>query len=134
MSKLPISLRPAAEADHAAITDIHYTALDEFHAFYAAFFATHPRELTSKANAKFLKEPTHTFTLAIDGASGAPVGFIRYLVVRPADKKEETKSDEPSPYARKPHMEDLWSRLDERSAPMDKCYEDAHKRKPHVCK
>ncbi|OAA35890.1 Acyl-CoA N-acyltransferase [Beauveria brongniartii RCEF 3172] len=137
-----IIIRPGTAADADAISQVHYEALDRFHAFYATFFKKHPRELipimTSRAFAE-TRRPVQVFYVAEDEDEGDVVGFVRYSIEEAKtedDKKgmEEVKGKkEESPFACKEALKEVWNAFGEEQAKRDAMLEDAAKGQRHMC-
>ncbi|RSL43766.1 hypothetical protein CEP53_011551 [Fusarium sp. AF-6] len=129
-----ITLRPATLADSAAISNIHYEALNKYHVFYAAFFQKHPRDIIRIADTGAIQDPGRTVVVAEEEGGGEIVGFIIYQIANSnSNKSEEDTRDGPvlSSSEPKEHLRELWNRFNERNVEMDKVKEEAVKGQKH---
>ncbi|KAM5345190.1 hypothetical protein ACJ41O_011052 [Fusarium nematophilum] len=110
------TIRPATVSDCAAISHVHYEALNPYHVFYAAFFRKHPRDLTPIATLNALNDPSVYFLVAED--AGEVVGFIRYKV-NGGFEDDTAQAPPPSVWQVKEHMKQLWETFNERLPEMD---------------
>ncbi|RTE74849.1 hypothetical protein BHE90_010711 [Fusarium euwallaceae] len=125
-----ITLRPATLADSAAISNIHYEALNRYHVFYAAFFQKHPRDIIRIADSGAIQDPGRTVVVAEEEGGGEIVGFIIYQIANSnSNKSEEDTRDGPvlSISEPKEHLRELWDRFNERNVEMDAIKEEAVK-------
>ncbi|RSM06280.1 hypothetical protein CDV31_009217 [Fusarium ambrosium] len=125
-----ITLRPATLADSAAISNIHYEALNRYHVFYAAFFQKHPRDIIRIADSGAIQDPGRTVVVAEEEGGGEIVGFIIYQIANSnSNKSEEDTRDGPvlSISEPKEHLRELWDRFNERNVEMDAIKEEAIK-------
>jgi ribosomal protein S18 acetylase RimI-like enzyme len=139
-----IELRPATAGDADAIARIHYYALEEFQEIYIAFWVNHPRDILPESTRKALQDPSQTFLVAADAASGEVLGFVRYYIAEEAggevkDVQAVGNSDEQGAqslkalFAPKKHLKELWERFNERDDEMDACQENTLKGCRHIC-
>ncbi|KAM3561592.1 hypothetical protein ARSEF4850_003136 [Beauveria asiatica] len=137
-----IIIRPGTAADADAISQVHYEALDPFHAFYGTFFKKHPRELipimTRRAFAE-TRRPVQVFYVAAkEEEGGSVVGFVRYSIeeAKTEDGKkgmEEVKEkEEESPFACKEALKEVWKAFGEEQAKRDAMLADAAKGQRHM--
>ena len=137
---MPITFRPATTDDLSAINRIHYDALEQWHDFYGAFFALHPRELLPRLNARAMRIPSQIFLVAVE--QDEVVGFVRYQMVDatgapegegPAQGGDEVVEPIAALAKPKEHLKELWERFSERDAAMDECYGKAAGGRRHAC-
>lgn len=76
---MAITLRPGTPADAPAIFKVHYEALSKYHAFYAAFFVNHPREILKQSTVVMLEDPSTRVLVAVNEEDEV-VGFVRWEV------------------------------------------------------
>ncbi|RSL84808.1 hypothetical protein CEP51_003688 [Fusarium floridanum] len=129
-----ITLRPATLADSAAISNIHYEALNRYHVFYAAFFQKHPRDIIRIADSGAIQDPGRTVVVAEEEGGGEIVGFIIYQIANSnSNKSEEDTRDGPvlSISEPKENLRELWNWFNERNVEMDKVKEEAIKGQKH---
>lgn len=136
------TIRNATAADASAIAQVHYDALDAFHDFYAAFFQNHPRVTLKKSTQKALTNPENHFLIA-ETEQGRIAGFVRYTVHESAPSTQEVKEEitkdpepkatEPSLFAIKDHLKDLWDKFDRRQEEIETCYKKAANNEKHIC-
>ncbi|PMB66292.1 hypothetical protein BM221_007279 [Beauveria bassiana] len=143
-----IIIRPGTAADADAISQVHYEALDRFHAFYGTFFKKHPQELipimTRRAFAE-TRRPVQVFYVAAekgeDGEEGDVVGFVRFSIeeAKTEEKKKKEKEEvkekeeeEESPFACKEPLKEVWKAFGEEQAKRDAMLKDAAKGQRHV--
>ncbi|KAM0664272.1 hypothetical protein ACQRIU_006855 [Beauveria bassiana] len=154
-----IIIRPGRAADADAISQVHYQALDRFHAFYGTFFKKHPRELipimTRRAFAE-TRRPVQVFYVAAeekkgeDGEEGDVVGFVRFSieeakteekkkkkeekqeVKEKGEEEEEEEEEEESPFACKEALKEVWKAFGEEQAKRDAMLKDAAKGQRHM--
>jgi hypothetical protein len=135
-----ITIRPATLADSDAIANIHFSALEKYHDFYAAFFQRHPRELIPIATRNGLQNPEQHFSVAEE--AGQTVGFVRYKEVKNntdsgSNKPNSNASEQPTPpavWTIKKHMEELWQWFNARSEEIDASKEKAVDGRDHFGK
>ncbi|KAH8695505.1 acyl-CoA N-acyltransferase [Talaromyces proteolyticus] len=153
MAAPTIEIRQATAYDIIPISQIHYRALERYHEFYAAFLATHPRDILPKSTESALKTPDNIFLVAADSVTGKVVGFTRYYIVPEEKEKEEDRrkalsSATPSAeatqaqskpqvqvsslYASKSHVKDIWDRFSERDDEMEAVYTGEVKGQRHL--
>ncbi len=139
-----IKIRPATEGDAVALARIHYDALGPFNDLFTAFFANDPRVILPKSTAAALGKPDQIFFVAVDTLSGEAVGFVRYFISKevgagssqpdPAENNGEGgMQPDPSLFAPKEHLKDLWAQFNESEDMIDACYEAATKGQKHAC-
>ncbi|KAM3510445.1 hypothetical protein MY11210_005898 [Beauveria gryllotalpidicola] len=137
-----IVIRRGTAAD--AISQTHYEALDQFHAFYGTFFKKHPRELipimTRRAFAE-RRRPVQVFYVAAE--EGHVVGFVRYSIEEAKteekkekeemkEKEEEEEEEEESPFACKEALKEVWKAFGEAQAKRDAMLKNAAKGQRHM--
>ncbi|KAK2608838.1 hypothetical protein QQS21_002551 [Conoideocrella luteorostrata] len=136
-------VRSAISTDAEAIASVHYNALQLYHDFYAAFFVNHPRILISTLTKQALQDARNIFLVAVDRANQNVLGFIRYNIVDPNAntlKLDDSRNpavieqDNAALLAPKPHLEEIWQRIQDTEAHMDKCYESSSRGQKHACK
>lgn len=135
-----ITIRRGTPADADPISQAHYEALDQFHAFYGAFFKTHPRDLIPKMTARaFPKEgPSPNVFYVAEEAAGDVVGFVRYSIEEAKEEgvkeTEEGKEKEESPYGCKEELKGVWKEFTDAQAERDTMLENAAQGRRHMCK
>jgi hypothetical protein len=135
-----VKIQQATRNDGAAISQIHYKALEKYHRFYAAFFAKNPRDIIPLATESALENSNNKSLVAVDETTKQVVGFIRYQVIEPPAEESplgpvnNSMPSSPSLFCPKDHLVELWKSFNERSDEMDACYERAANGKRHYCK
>lgn len=83
---MAITLHPGTPADAPAIFKVHYEALSKYHAFYAAFFVNHPRDILKQSTAVMLDDPSTRVLVAVKDDEEV-VGFVRWEVHGDVEKE-----------------------------------------------
>jgi hypothetical protein len=147
-----VKIRSPVPADAEAVGRILYEAQNEFHDFYAALFAMHPREMIPRLARRALRRPEEIFLVAEEVSTGAVVGFIRYVVMDATGEAEQAagaaEAEKPAGQGdnnddstlpikffleTKPHMKELHTRFKEAQARNDDIYETTSKGIRHNC-
>ncbi|KAI9155172.1 hypothetical protein HJFPF1_07748 [Paramyrothecium foliicola] len=132
---MAFKIRPAEAADVPAMASAHYSAMTPLNDFYAALFEMDLLKAFQAAVGAALQNAATTILVAEHPDSGV-VGFIRYQIEDASEGQQgegqqnvgtlqQATPAAPSPWARKPHLEEIWQGLQSRTDEMDACEQQA---------
>lgn len=133
-----VTVRAATASDVPRIAAIHYAALNQYHEFYAAFFAAHPRDTLPVSIERAFHSRNTAFLVAEDAQTQSVLGFVRWKVLDPTAAVAPGVSGGggstvPSLFRMKDYLDEVWKRFAVKDDEMEACYEGAAGGEKHYC-